>query len=104
MTPYLTTTARFSDVRDELVRQRLSLIDSLGDEVDLEQDAGTRAEIDPAETVLRTSLCEFDAAIGRIDAGTYGRCDDCDNAIHADRLQAIPETAYCIDCQARRET
>jgi DnaK suppressor protein len=44
-------------------------------------------------------LAEVEAALARLDAGTYGRCLRCGNPVAAERLQAIPWAAHCIDCQ-----
>ncbi len=44
-------------------------------------------------------LKQVDAALGRIDAGTFGRCLRCGNAIAEARLEALPWAAYCITCQ-----
>ena len=38
-------------------------------------------------------------ALARVDAGTYGRCTTCDREIPAERLEARPWAALCIDCQ-----
>jgi RNA polymerase-binding transcription factor DksA len=43
------------------------------------------------------------AALGRIDAGTYGRCIDCGAALPDERLDARPEAARCVKDQARAE-
>jgi RNA polymerase-binding transcription factor len=40
-----------------------------------------------------------DAALARIDAGTFGRCTRCGKPIAAERLEALPWAAWCIDCQ-----
>lgn len=52
----------------------------------------------------RQHLGAVDAAIARLDGGTYGRCTSCGNEIAAERLEALPWAALCIDCQraARR--
>jgi RNA polymerase-binding protein DksA len=42
-------------------------------------------------------------ALGRIESGSYGICQSCGRPIAPDRLRAIPETALCIECQARAE-
>jgi RNA polymerase-binding protein DksA len=49
-------------------------------------------------------LAEVDAAIARLDAGTYGTCTSCARPIAPERLEALPWAALCIDCQrdARR--
>src|SRR3954447_18080346 len=43
-------------------------------------------------------------AMARLDAGTYGRCVDCGNEMPAERLEARPEAARCVDCQQLRES
>ena len=40
-----------------------------------------------------------DAALARIDAGTFGNCTRCGKPIAAERLEALPWAAFCIDCQ-----
>jgi len=39
-----------------------------------------------------------DAAVGRLDAGTYGSCVTCGRPIASERLEALPWAAQCIDC------
>jgi DnaK suppressor protein len=41
----------------------------------------------------------IDAALARIESGTYGRCTGCGGAIATERLDALPWAALCIDCQ-----
>jgi DnaK suppressor protein len=45
----------------------------------------------------------IDAALARIEAGTYGQCIDCGVSIPAARLHAAPEAARCISCQEKVE-
>jgi DnaK suppressor protein len=40
-----------------------------------------------------------DAALARLDAGTFGTCLRCGNDIAPGRLEALPWAAYCIACQ-----
>ena len=51
-----------------------------------------------SETVLR----EIDAALQRIDDGTYGICEVCGKPIGEERLEAMPWTRLCID-DARKQ-
>lgn len=48
-------------------------------------------------------LAMLDAALARIEAGTYGDCTDCGTRIAAPRLQASPEVPRCIACQEKVE-
>ena len=43
-------------------------------------------------------LAAVDAALGRIDAGTYGRCTRCGRPIDPERLDALPWTPFDLDC------
>jgi RNA polymerase-binding transcription factor DksA len=53
--------------------------------------------------VLRvaTELSEIEAALGRLDSGRYGECEECGSPIGDERLEAIPAARYCIDDQAK---
>jgi RNA polymerase-binding protein DksA len=53
------------------------------------------------EEGARDTLAEIDAALQRIEDGTYGICEVCGKPIGADRLSAIPWTRLCIDDQRR---
>ncbi|HEX9031583.1 MAG TPA: TraR/DksA C4-type zinc finger protein [Streptosporangiaceae bacterium] len=46
-------------------------------------------------------LAEIDAALGRLDDGSYGSCQRCGEAIGAERLAARPSAATCVRCAAR---
>ena len=43
-------------------------------------------------------------ALARVDAGTYGTCQECGNPVAKPRLQALPHTRYCIECARKVET
>ena len=51
----------------------------------------------------RAVLSEIRAALGRIDDGSFGRCEECDTAISKARLEAIPYAALCVKCASRQE-
>jgi DnaK suppressor protein len=53
------------------------------------------------EEGVQQTLGEIDAALGRIDDGTYGRCLMCGEQISEARLRAIPWARLCIDDQRR---
>jgi RNA polymerase-binding protein DksA len=42
-------------------------------------------------------------ALGRLDKGTYGLCQECGGPIAKPRLQALPYAAHCIDCARKQE-
>lgn len=49
----------------------------------------------------RERLAHADAALARMDEGTYGRCVDCDTEIPVARLEARPMSIRCVECAAR---
>lgn len=46
----------------------------------------------------RLRLTALDAALERIDQGTYGMCVACGAPIGDERLNALPDATQCIDC------
>lgn len=51
----------------------------------------------------RESLSQVRAAIVRIEAGTYGVCESCEQPIGKLRLQAFPRVTLCLACKQRQE-
>jgi DnaK suppressor protein len=47
----------------------------------------------------RHQLEETEAALRRLDAGSYGRCVNCAHSIPAERLEVLPAARYCVPCQ-----
>ncbi|HEX9380669.1 MAG TPA: TraR/DksA C4-type zinc finger protein [Gaiellaceae bacterium] len=48
-------------------------------------------------------LADIDAALKRIEGGTYGICTNCGKRIAEERLEARPWATLCIGCQRERE-
>ncbi len=53
-----------------------------------------------AEGLVET-LHEVDAALERIDKGTYGRCESCGDEIPPERMDARPVARLCLRCKQR---
>ena len=51
----------------------------------------------------KDALNQVEAAIQRIEEGSYGRCEECSGKIPESRLAAIPYTAQCVRCASKRE-
>lgn len=47
---------------------------------------------------LERLLAQIEAAIRRIEQGLYGLCERCGQAIHPERLQALPYATTCMQC------
>ncbi len=56
-----------------------------------------------ASLVTRYSnmLKQLDQALGRIEEGTYGHCEECGEKIDGRRLEIVPSTLYCASCARR---
>jgi DnaK suppressor protein len=51
----------------------------------------------------RKKLAEIDLALERINEGTYGVCEECGEPVGEKRLEVLPFTRVCVDCQSRIE-
>jgi DnaK suppressor protein len=51
---------------------------------------------------LLQTIAEIDAALARIDAGTYGRCTGCQAEIPEERLELRPFASTCVACTSAR--
>ena len=60
-------------------------------------------EAAPHDASLQVLLHEVDSALDRVEAGTYGVCDTCHEAIERDRLLADPLIRYCLDHLTKHE-
>lgn len=109
--------------KKDLAKVRKSLMDKRADllrmmrskkQMDL-QDVEIGDEIDSAtQNIDKEMLFELtdnekgvldaiDAALVKIDKGTYGQCENCRKKVAEPRLKALPWVRYCIDCQSKAE-
>ncbi len=51
----------------------------------------------------RDLLAQSEEAIERMNAGTYGVCRSCGQAVGKARLQAFPRATLCVTCKQREE-
>lgn len=81
--------------------------DSVGDAGDDQADVGAKTFEREHELALthnaRELLVQNERAIARIEAGTYGTCESCGEAIGKARLQAFPRATLCVTCKQREE-
>ena len=64
----------------------------------LERDAELSLAANQRELLLQT-----EKALGRLDDGTYGVCEQCGEPIGKLRLMAFPRATLCMDCKRREE-
>ena len=50
---------------------------------------------------LKTELEKINAALARMESGTYGVCSNCQKKIPLERLEAYPQADTCLDCLPR---
>lgn len=60
-----------------------------------------RAQVSALLAAARHEIEELDAALSRLEHGTYGVCIHCGAVIAEPRLDALPATRTCIDCSSR---
>ena len=78
-----------SYLRNELELRRERLLEA-------SRDAG-------ADASLRQLLTNVDAALSRLNAGTFGICEQCHESIEADRLICDPLVRFCLDHLSQEE-
>ena len=116
------TQAELDEVRDELHEERERLREELNlaehELHDLMRDAGDGAGNDQADVGsatferdhemslarnARDMLTQTEKALGRIEDGSYGRCESCGQPIGKMRLMAFPRATLCLSCKQREE-
>ena len=70
------------------------------DRASLESERNFELRIRDRERKLISKIRE---AMERLDDGTYGQCDSCEEPIGIARLKARPVTTMCIDCKTEQE-
>ncbi|MFB7241656.1 molecular chaperone DnaK [Streptomyces populi] len=48
---------------------------------------------------IRRVLTEVEAAVARVQDGSYGTCRNCSKPIPVERLEILPYTSFCVPCQ-----
>lgn len=103
-------TEALPELRARLERQKAELSERLakikediagGLERDAEEQAGqleNREVLDALANEATAELEQINAALRRMDEGTYGTCTACGEAIDARRLEARPYASLCMRC------
>ena len=77
--------------------------DDFADEIDSASSESGLAFVGRMREREHGLLQKIEAALGRIQAGTFGTCLRCGDPIALARLQARPVATLCIDCKAEQE-
>ena len=90
-------------------RTKLGEVEELG--TDGSGDSADRAAVSLDRDIMVDSAAretreirDIEAALAKIDAGTYGTCDECSSAIPMTRLEYMPNAQFCIACQEKLES
>jgi len=98
--------------RQQVLRKTVSRTEEDGRiaDQDTAQDIADRAASSYTKEFLfsqsnndRQLLAMVETALQRIREGAFGECVNCGNEINAKRLEAVPWTRYCIECQEKLE-
>jgi DnaK suppressor protein len=105
--PDETSTAEFRDLLIEERQDLQSKLDELGagdsgltydsNFADSSQVTAERSEASNLVNSLKETLDDVEHALGKLEEGTYGKCEVCGNDISPARLEAMPATRYCIE-------
>lgn len=101
---------RAQEARDYIHEESRGQLEDEREEIQSDNHPGDMAtstfdrELDyTLEENVERALGAIDAALQRIEDGTYGTCASCGQPIGAERLEALPWTTQCIDCKRREE-
>ncbi len=98
--------------RNEIVRKLSEFRDESKEvETDIAQDVADKAESSYTKEFLlslsdveREQLFQIDVALKRIERKEFGSCQMCQKEINKKRMNALPWTPYCIECQEKSES
>ena len=95
---------------DEALKQGDLTLEDMTDNSEIFADPADRAtmESDRAFTLRirdreRKLIKKIRAALTRLDNGTFGVCEECNEEIGVPRLKARPVTRLCINCKSKQE-
>jgi len=96
--------------REELIHEASRTVDGMGENREQFPDPTDRASLEGNRNLTlrirdreRKLITKIDEALGRIDDGSYGKCEECGSDIGIERLRARPVTTLCIDCKSLQE-
>ncbi len=92
-----------AEIKKYISGEKRQLVETVMDDgdlsvVDLSEDISLKQLSTHRETLIK-----IDAALKKIDEGTYGICEDCGDTISEERLKVIPFAILCRDCQEKKE-
>jgi DnaK suppressor protein len=73
-----------------------TLVSDAADRSDVEESWFTKERMSQH---WKTELLHIETALRRIETGTFGTCEECDEEIPVKRLRVRPDATLCLDCQ-----
>jgi len=95
--------ALLASARKTLTEEAAFDTDDLPDEIDLASSEYTQSMVFRLRDREKFLLKKIDDALTRIENGTYGVCEICEEEISVKRLEARPVTTMCIRCKEEQE-
>jgi len=101
--------SRRTDIRKKLSDELDSLrnhkegSDATGDAADVAFESGSEEMASQLAELDSRELRQIDRALARLKQGTYGLCEVCSSKIPIGRLNALPYSTLCIECQREME-
>lgn len=105
----------FTSIKKSLLKRRAELVSEIADRdsevakvtIEDEEDKPFERLDDEVLSALssadRDEVAQIDAALSKIEDGTYGICEQCGDTILTERLEAIPFATLCISCATEAE-
>jgi len=92
---------KLSDDLKDLRNQKSAT--STGDVADAAFEAGSDEMASQLAELDSREITQIERALARLKQGTYGLCESCSGKIPVGRLNALPYTTLCIECQREME-
>ncbi len=97
--------------RAEIARQQATQLSELYNPdkhhlADLEEMGSDTLDTDSLCAIVdlgSSTIEQIDAALLKLEDGSYGMCELCEEPIHPDRLEALPFASLCVSCQRKKE-
>jgi len=96
--------ARRDHLRKKLSEELAQLSSTgTGDSADVAFESGSDEMTSQLAEFDARELTQIERAVARLKQGTYGVCEGCQKKIPVGRLNALPYTTHCIECQREME-
>ncbi len=95
-----------SEARSLLLSRRESLSRSPAEVQPCDSGSSWRdweSQCEPIAEPTRRELADIEAALRRIEEGSYGTCEKCGGPMGLQRMRAIPEARFCLSCSGYRD-